>query len=196
MRRESDTLGDAERSARAKLYCRIPAVLEVEPVDVLVGLGSNLGDRQLQLRSAVRELARFIDIRAISCLYLTSPVGFVDQPDFLNIVLRGSCLLPAGELMRRAREIEIRSGRVRGVRDGPRPLDIDLLAYGEERIAEPGLTVPHPRMHLRRFVLEPLVELDPGWYHPDLRLTAAELLDGLSSCERVERLGRLDDVPL
>jgi 7,8-dihydro-6-hydroxymethylpterin-pyrophosphokinase len=85
---------------------------------------------------------------------------------------------------------------VTSARDGPRSLDIDLLAYGDERIEEPGLTVPHPRMHLRRFVLEPLVEVAPDWFHPDLGLTAVELLAGLSSCERVERLGRLDDASL
>jgi 2-amino-4-hydroxy-6-hydroxymethyldihydropteridine diphosphokinase len=196
MRRESDTPEDADRSAHTEPYCRIPAVPEAERVAVLVGLGANLGDRQLQLRMGVRQLARSIEIEAVSGLYLTSPVGLLDQPDFLNIVLRGSCLLPAGELMRRAREIEKRSGRVTSVRDGPRSLDIDLLAYGDERIEEPGLTVPHPRMHLRRFVLEPLVEVAPDWFHPDLRLTAVELLAGLSSCERVERLGRLDDASL
>ncbi|MBA2669699.1 MAG: 2-amino-4-hydroxy-6-hydroxymethyldihydropteridine diphosphokinase [Gemmatimonadetes bacterium] len=170
----------------------IPAVSESERVDVLIGLGANLGDPQLQLQMAVRELELSITIDAVSSLYLTSPVGLADQPDFLNLVLRGGCTLPAGELMRRARKIEEHSGRAPSVRDGPRTLDIDLLAYGQERIDVPGLTVPHPRMHQRRFVLEPLVEVDPDWVHPELRLTAAEMLDGLSSCERVVRLGRLE----
>jgi 2-amino-4-hydroxy-6-hydroxymethyldihydropteridine diphosphokinase len=168
-------------------------VSESERIDVLVALGANLGDPRLQLRKAVHELACSIAVDAVSSLYLTSPVGLADQPDFLNLVLRGSCMLPAGELMRRAREIEKRSGRVASVRDGPRTLDIDLLAYGQQRIDVPGLTVPHPRMHLRRFVLEPLVEVAPDWVHPGLRLTAAEMLNGLSSCERVVRLGRLGD---
>ncbi|CAN5769093.1 2-amino-4-hydroxy-6-hydroxymethyldihydropteridinediphosphokinase [soil metagenome] len=169
----------------------IPAVSESERVDVLIGLGANLGDPQLQLQMAVRELELSITIDAVSSLYLTSPVGLADQPDFLNLVLRGGCTLPAGELMRRAGGIEKRSGRVVSVRDGPRTLDIDLLAYGQQRIVVPGLTVPHPRIHLRRFVLEPLVEVAPDWVHPELRLTAAEMLDGLSSCERVVRLGPL-----
>jgi 2-amino-4-hydroxy-6-hydroxymethyldihydropteridine diphosphokinase len=169
-----------------------PAVSESERVEVLLGLGANLGDPQLQLRMAVRELSHSIEIEAVSSVYLTSPVGIVDQPDFLNLALRGSCALPASELLGRARKIEEQSGRAPGVRDGPRMLDIDLLAYGQERIDSPGLRVPHPRMHLRRFVLEPLVEIAPEWCHPELGLTAAELLDGLSSCERVLRLGRLE----
>jgi 2-amino-4-hydroxy-6-hydroxymethyldihydropteridine diphosphokinase len=134
-------------------------------VRVYVGLGSNLGDREETLRAAVARLSASpgVELVAISTLIETDPVGpIADQPRFLNgaVVLETS--LSPRELLDRLLEIEAEFGRTReGPPGGPRTLDLDLLLYGDERVDEPGLRVPHPRLHERSFVLEPLEEL--GW---------------------------------
>ena len=130
-----------------------------------VGLGANLGDREATLRSAVDALAaeEGIEVVAVSTLRDTEPVGVVGQPRYLNGAVALDTRLSARELLDRLLAIEQRFGRVRVAGEhGPRTLDLDLLLYGDERIDEPGLAVPHPRLHERRFVLEPLAELDPG----------------------------------
>jgi 2-amino-4-hydroxy-6-hydroxymethyldihydropteridine diphosphokinase len=129
-----------------------------------VGLGSNLGDREATLRQALELLAREpgIELRRVSTFRETEPVGFLDQPRFLNAAAEVETELPAAELLARLLDVERRLGRVRGgLRFGPRTIDLDLLLYGGETIREPGLRVPHPRLHERRFALEPLAELDP-----------------------------------
>ncbi len=148
-----------------------------------VGLGSNLGDREAMLRTAVDELGADpeIDVAAVSAARDTAPVGFVDQPRFLNAVAAVDTELPARELLDRLLAVERRLGRTRdGPRFGPRTIDLDLLLYGDERISEPGLDVPHPRLHERLFVLEPLVELQPDLVVPG-RGPVAGLLAGLQS---------------
>ena len=134
-----------------------------------VGLGANLGDRERSLRAAVDTLAAEdgVDVVAVSTLRETDPVGVGEQPRFLNGVVALETTLSARELLDRLLAVEQRFGRVR-VRGehGPRTLDLDLLLYGDETIDEPGLTVPHPRLHERRFVLEPLAELVPGLVVP------------------------------
>jgi 2-amino-4-hydroxy-6-hydroxymethyldihydropteridine diphosphokinase len=133
-------------------------------VTAWVGLGSNLGDRRAFLRRAVAELEAEpqVEVQAVSSIRETEPVGYLDQPRFLNAVARASTDLSARALLDRLLEIERRLGRTRaGPRFGPRTIDLDLLLYGAEEIAEPGLAVPHPRLHERAFVLEPLAELDP-----------------------------------
>jgi 2-amino-4-hydroxy-6-hydroxymethyldihydropteridine diphosphokinase len=131
-----------------------------------VGLGSNLGDREGQIASAV-ELLRAedgIDVLAVSALRDTDPVGYLDQPRFVNGAVALETSLSGRELLERLLAIERRLGRERGSgpRFGPRTIDLDLLLYGEETIEEPGLQVPHPRLAERRFALEPLAELDPA----------------------------------
>jgi 2-amino-4-hydroxy-6-hydroxymethyldihydropteridine diphosphokinase len=130
-----------------------------------VALGSNLGDREGTLRAAVAALAAEagIEVVGVSSFRDTEPVGVVDQPRFLNGAVAIETDLPARTLLDVLLALERRFGRVReGVPlRGPRTLDLDLLVYGEGQIDEPGLTVPHPRLHERRFVLEPLVELAP-----------------------------------
>ena len=129
-----------------------------------IGLGSNVGDRRALLRRAVAALEREpqVEVQAVSSIRETEPVGYLDQPRFFNAVARVSTDLPPRALLERLLEIERRLGRARtGPRFGPRTIDLDLLLYGAEEIAEPGLEVPHPRLHERAFVLEPLVELDP-----------------------------------
>ncbi len=148
-----------------------------------VGLGSNLGDREAMLRTAVDELGADpeIDVAAVSAARDTAPVGFVDQPRFLNAVAAVDTELPARELLDRLLAVERRLGRTRdGPRFGPRTIDLDLLLYGDERISEPGLDVPHPRLHERLFVLEPLAELDRDLVVPG-RGPVAGLLAGLQS---------------
>jgi 2-amino-4-hydroxy-6-hydroxymethyldihydropteridine diphosphokinase len=131
-----------------------------------VALGSNLGDRERTLRSAVDALGAEPGIRVldVSRLIDTEPVGYVDQPRFLNGVVAIETELPPRELLERLLRLERTFGREReGVPpQGPRTLDLDLLVYGEAEIDEPGLRIPHPRLHERAFVLEPLVELAPG----------------------------------
>jgi 2-amino-4-hydroxy-6-hydroxymethyldihydropteridine diphosphokinase len=131
-----------------------------------VGLGSNLGDREQTLRAALDELAAdpAVEVVAVSTLIDTEPVGLTAQPRFLNGVVVVETALSARDLLGLLLELERRFGRVReGVPpQGPRTLDLDLLLYGDARIDEPGLRVPHPRLHERDFVLSPLAEVAPG----------------------------------
>ena len=134
-----------------------------------VGLGANLGDREPTLRAAVASLdaEEGIEVVAVSTLRETEPVGVGPQPLFLNGAAALETTLTARELLDRLLAVEQRFGRVRVPGEhGPRTLDLDLLLYGEETIDEPGLTLPHPRLHERRFVLEPLAELAPGLVIP------------------------------
>ena len=131
-----------------------------------VGLGSNLGDREGTLRAAVGRLRRLpgVEVVAVSRFRDTEPVGYVDQPRFLNGAVELETSLAPDELLAALLELERAFGRDRSAAPphGPRTLDLDLLLYGEEQVSRPGLEVPHPRLHERRFVLEPLAELDPA----------------------------------
>jgi 2-amino-4-hydroxy-6-hydroxymethyldihydropteridine diphosphokinase len=135
-----------------------------------IGLGSNLGDREENLRAALERLAELGALR-VSSVRETDPVGFTDQPRFVNAVAQLETDLGAGALLGRLLEIERELGRDRSREErwGPRMIDLDLLLYGGEVIDEPGLTVPHPRLAERRFVLEPLHELTPDLALPDGR---------------------------
>ena len=146
-----------------------------------VGLGANLGDRERTLRDAVAalEAQEGIEVVAVSTLRETEPVGVGEQPLFLNGAVALDTTLAAGDLLERLLAVEQRFGRVRIPGEhGPRTLDLDLLLYGEEEIDVPGLALPHPRLHERRFVLEPLAELDPGLVVPG-RGTVESLLRGV-----------------
>jgi 2-amino-4-hydroxy-6-hydroxymethyldihydropteridine diphosphokinase len=130
-----------------------------------VGLGANLGDREATIRRAVELLAERegIEVLAVSALRETDPVGLADQPRFLNGAAVLETTLGPRTLLETLLEVERVLGRTRdGPRFGPRAIDLDLLLYGDETVEEPGLTVPHPRLHERRFALEPLAELDPA----------------------------------
>ena len=129
-----------------------------------VGIGSNLGDREGNLRRVVELLSAEdgIDVVAVSEIRETDPVGPVEQGQFLNGAVRIETDLGPRELLERLLTVEQRLGRVRGERWGPRTIDLDLLVYGNQVVDEPGLTVPHPRLHERRFALEPLADLAPG----------------------------------
>jgi 2-amino-4-hydroxy-6-hydroxymethyldihydropteridine diphosphokinase len=132
---------------------------------VFVGLGANLGDREATIGRAVELLGRTpgVEVVAVSTLRETEPVDYLDQPRFLNGAVALETSLTARELLDRLLAVERALGRERtGPRFGPRTIDLDLLLYGDERIDEPGLRVPHPRLHERAFALEPLAELDPA----------------------------------
>ena len=134
-----------------------------------VGLGANLGDREGALRAALAALdaTEGIDVVAVSTFRETDPVDYLDQPRFLNAAAALDTTLAPRELLDALLEVERSLGRTReGPRFGPRTIDLDLLLYGDESFDEPGLTVPHPRLHGRAFVLEPLAELDPGLVVP------------------------------
>jgi 2-amino-4-hydroxy-6-hydroxymethyldihydropteridine diphosphokinase len=135
-----------------------------------IGLGSNLGEREATLLHALELLAAEggIAVTGVSAFRDTEPVGYVDQPRFLNAVAAVDTELPARDLLDRLLSVERALGRRRdGPRFGPRTVDLDLLLYGDATISEPGLSVPHPRLAERRFVLEPLAELDPSLTLPD-----------------------------
>ena len=140
-----------------------------------VGLGANLGDREGTIRAAVAALP---GVLAVSELRETEPVGVLDQPSFVNGAAALETQLSARELLGALLEVERLLGRERRERWGPRTIDLDLLLYGDETIDEPGLTVPHPRLHERRFALEPLLDLDPELAIPG-RGRVSDLLAGL-----------------
>ncbi len=134
-----------------------------------VGLGANLGDREATLLRAVELLAETpaVEVVAVSRVRETDPVGYTAQPRFLNAAAAVETTLPPRELLERLLAVERELGRTRaGPRFGPRTIDLDLLVYGDVVADEPGLTVPHPRLHERRFALEPLAELDPDLVVP------------------------------
>ena len=148
--------------------------------EVYLGLGSNLGDKCGNIGRAVGRLREISTGLTVSSMYETAPVGVILQPTFVNAVCGMWTRLSVFELMREIREIQ-RDAAVRGpVLNGPRMLDIDILLYGGMVIDLPHLTVPHPRMTEREFVLRPLVEIAPGVVHPVSKLTAGEMLVDLN----------------
>jgi len=146
------------------------------PPALFVALGTNLGDRERNLARGVAGLAeRGLHIRRVSSVYETEPVGGPAQGAYLNAVVQAATALGAQEVLASCLEVERAVGRVRGLPNAPRTLDLDLLLFGALVMRTESLAVPHPRMHERRFVLTPLMEIAPGARHPVLGLTVAEM---------------------
>ncbi|MGD0469821.1 MAG: 2-amino-4-hydroxy-6-hydroxymethyldihydropteridine diphosphokinase [Terriglobales bacterium] len=153
-----------------------------------LSLGSNLGDRAANLRTAVAQLDVAGRLLAVSALYETQPVEVPDQPWFLNCVAAIETDKTPRELLKLALQVEAGMGRLRMREKGARKIDIDVVLFGDRVVDEPGLKIPHPAMHQRRFVLEPLVEIAPEARHPELGKTARELLAALPGGQTVRRL--------
>ena len=159
-------------------------------LNAYVGLGSNLGDRAGHLLLAIRGMMEAgLDVLRLSAIYESEPVETFAQPTFLNMVaeLRGNTLPVAEQLMARLLRIEEALGRTREVPMGPRTIDLDLLLYRDELRSTQFITLPHPRLHQRRFVLEPLAELCPRLIHPTLQQTISELLKETDDNSAVRR---------
>jgi 2-amino-4-hydroxy-6-hydroxymethyldihydropteridine diphosphokinase len=164
--------GTARRSACATVF----------PLKrVYLGLGSNMGDREAQIASALEAL-NTPDLRLLrkSSLYETEPIGFKDQAWFLNMVAEFETDLFPKQLLHRMQKVEVSMGRVRSIRNGPRTIDIDVLLYGNSVIKTEELEIPHPRYRERRFTLVPMAELSPNLRDPVTKQTMAEMLAGLS----------------
>ncbi len=163
--------------------------------EVLLGLGANVGDPAENLRCVIRTLSRECKILRVSAGYRTEPVGYDDQDWYLNAAAVVSTQLQPEALLRLIARIEASMGRERTVPNGPRTIDIDILLYGDlTRLSNP--TVPHPRMHKRRFVLEPAVEIAGDWVHSTGRQTLRAMLDRLGPGEAVEKVSLVNWPPL
>lgn len=161
-----------------------------QPVTVYLGLGSNLGDRQGNLNFAMNLLAERLKIEKISPVYETEPVGDPNQPKYLNMVIKVSTRLQAGTLLAIAKGIEAKLGRV--PMNTPRPIDIDLL-FCEDQVINSlsSLTVPHPRLAERAFVLFPLADIAPDLVHPVIKKTVKQLLEEVDGKEGVVKLSEI-----
>jgi 2-amino-4-hydroxy-6-hydroxymethyldihydropteridine diphosphokinase len=154
--------------------------------EIWLGLGSNLGAKRSNILRALDLAGGPCRLDRVSSLYKTEPVGFKDQDWFLNCAAHGVTELPPRELLHALKAIERQMGRAERVRNGPRVIDLDILLYGNQVIEEDGLVIPHPRMHERLFVLQPLREIAPKLAHPVMGKTMEELAASLPNAERVE----------
>jgi 2-amino-4-hydroxy-6-hydroxymethyldihydropteridine diphosphokinase len=156
---------------------------------VFIGIGSNMGDRVLNCKKALREMSAFSKILRVSSVYETEPVGNEDQPEFINCAAEIETVLTPRELLDLLQSIEDKLDRRRGKRWGPRTIDLDIIFYDDLIIDTEGLTIPHVSAHTRRFVLEPLCELDQGLVHPGFGVQLLELLNDIEDTKKVAKTG-------
>lgn len=158
-------------------------------VEVLIGLGSNLGDREGNVRKGIEFVKAKMKLLKVSSMYETEPMYLEDQNWFINCVAKLETDLAPQELLGCLKGIERKIGRRKVVRYGPRIIDLDILFYGKQVIRENDLEIPHPRIRERLFVLVPLVEIEPDFVHPIYRKSASRLLADMNSNESVVKLG-------
>jgi len=163
----------------------------VKGVEVYLALGANLGDRMGSIASAVERLSGKVAIRKLSSVYETEPFYFKDQPMFLNAVLSGMTGLDPFELLSFLKGIESDMGRQTSFRNAPRTIDIDILFYGDRIIETLELTIPHPRIAERAFVLVPLAEIAPGLVHPQSQKKVSDMLAEVDGVNGVRKFGKL-----
>lgn len=154
---------------------------------IYIGIGGNLGDRAGLLARAVEQLSAAFGPIEMSSLYETEPVGYADQPQYLNAVVRAKSSLEPHEILAILQRIELDLGRVRSFPSAPRTVDLDFLFYDDLVLDSDDLTLPHPRLHERFFVLVPLAEIAPNLVHPRLRQTASAMLNELGPARGVQR---------
>lgn len=165
------------------------------PHRVYLALGGNLGDRPANLQAAINalEVGGHVRVEQLSGVYETAPYGYADQPDFLNMALEAATDLEPARLLAFLKEIEAELGRQPSFRNGPRPIDLDIIFYDALTLDTPTLQIPHPRLRGRGFVLQPLHDLAPGYLHPTLGLSVAELLAEIDLAEAGVKLFHLDN---
>ena len=163
-----------------------------ESVVVYLGLGSNMGNRQDNLDEAFDFLSQRLRVKKVSSVYDTEPVGNIEQPRFLNLVCQVYTRLAPTELLTLAKGIEDKLGRALSKSNAPRPIDIDILFYGDQVIETPELVIPHPRLAERAFVLIPLAEIAPDLRHPVSGKTIKELLRGVTERQGVFKFNQED----
>lgn len=163
-------------------------------IGVYLALGSNLGDRRANIAAALAQLAPDVRVEQVSSLYETEPAYVLDQPRFLNAVARARTTLDPQALLARLKQVEAALGRVAGARFGPRVIDLDILLYAERVIATDTLSIPHPRMAERPFVLVPLAEIAPGLVPPGWASSVAALAESVrGQGDIIRRKGGVDD---
>ena len=162
------------------------------PANVYLGLGANLGDREKNLRMALDLISHRMRLGKTSSLYDTAPIGDTKQPRFLNMACQVNTMLPPPALLTLLQGFESMLGRLPHKSGAPRPIDIDILLYGDLHFTSLDLIIPHTRMHEREFVLAPLAEIAPDAVHPVLKKTVKELLAALPGRQDVSKMGKLE----
>ncbi len=160
-------------------------------MQVYIGIGSNLGDRQVNMKKALKLLGERLQIELVSSIYETEPVGYVEQPMFFNAVCRGQTELGPLQLLSLVKGIEASLGRVSSFPNAPRTIDLDIIFYGDMIMETPELTIPHPRLEERAFVLIPLLEIAPDLRHPVSGESITDLLARVQGREGVKKIGEL-----
>ena len=144
---------------------------------VFIALGSNIGNLEDNLNTALEKLAKFAEIKKVSSFYTTKPQGFLDQADFLNGVCLVETEFSPQDLLKKLKEIEKEMGRKKTFKDGPRLIDLDIIYYDNIVLKTPDLTIPHPRAHERMFVMKGMLEIAPKYLHPVLKITTEKIIE-------------------